>query len=203
MSLESEIGYGGLDRAEMKHQFKGTIGSVIPVFKIIDKETLDVKDRWIKIKSRGINNSFIIGHNTNGTIGGTIGDFRGSLATFRIIQGDDTYREWFYDNEFMGTNTTASWDTTNNYLVIGSAEVVESTSIYYNNGTITRAKLTAFGTINGGTMSYWMASDGSSYEPVTSGALHEFATLGVDLRWMGSLDAGAGTLSSVEIEIIT
>jgi len=117
--IEQEIAYAGKDRAEMKHSFRGTV-EAIPVFKILDKEELEVRDRWMIIKSRPINNSFILGHPTNGVLGqGTLGDFRGDWTIQRVVQSEKIYREWFYDDQFLDSISGGTWDTTNHRVVFG------------------------------------------------------------------------------------
>ena len=198
--IEKEIGYGGKDRAEMKHQFRGTV-DIIPVFRILDKEELEVRDRWMKVKSRPINNSFVIGHPVNGKIGyGTIGDFRGSWTTERVIQSENVYREWFYDDEFKDSSTTANWDTSNHRLTFASGDIAQSTSVYYNVTTVSQAILTAD---YSGTLSFWITADGGSHwESTNSGETHIFENTGQDLRWKASAVTSA-TINNLTIEIIT
>ena len=143
MSLQSEVSSAGKDRAEMKHQFRGSVGATLPVFMIMDKEDLDIKDRYTLVKTRDINNSFVLSHPTNGTLGGTIGDFRGSWGTQRVLQSGNVYREWFYDDEFNDSGvTTASWDTTNHRITFVPSNIAQSGTIYQNQSTITQAILT-------------------------------------------------------------
>jgi len=201
MAVEREIAYAGKDRAEMKHQFRGTV-DVIPVFKIMDREELEIRDRWLKITHRNINNSFVLGHPVNGILGsGTIGDFRGDPILDRVVQAENIYREWFYDDEFKTTaETTANWDITNHQITFSSGDIAQSTSIYYNVTNITGVRLTAE---YSGTISFYLSNDGgTTWEAVVPGELHTFSTTGQDLRWKASAQTSA-TLNYLNIEIIT
>lgn len=201
MTLQSEVTNAGKDRAEMKHQFRGTVGATLPVFRMMDSETLEARQRWIIAQSRTIGNSFIIAHLTNGTIGGTIGNYRGTWATQRIVHAGNVYREWFYDDKFEATaETTATWDhETNHNVVFASGDIAQSTRIYQNGATVTEAILTSD---NSGTLSFWLTANGSDWESVTSGNKHTFTNTGEDLRWRGSASSAA-TLDLMTIEIIT
>jgi hypothetical protein len=71
-----------------------------------------------------------------------------------------------------------------------------STSIDYNNGTITQAKATYTHT---GIMDMSLTADGgSNWETCNSGALHTFTHTGTDLRWKAS-GYTAATLTALEI----
>ena len=63
------------------------------------------------------------------------------------------------------------------------ATIAQSKSIDFNNGTITRAKLTVTFTGNGDA-NFFMAADGTNFENVTIGTLHTFSTTGTDLSRM-------------------
>jgi len=201
MAVEREIAYAGKDRAEMKHQFRGTV-DVIPVFKIMDKEELKIRDRWLKISKRDINDSFVWGHPDNGVWGtAKWGDRRGSAQVVRVVQAENIYREWFYDDEFKATaETTANWDATNHYVTFSSGDVAQSTSIYYNVTNVTGARLT---TDYSGTILFYLSNDGgTTWESVAPGELHTFSSTGQDLRWKASAQTSA-TLNYLNIEIIT
>ena len=199
MGIEQEIGTGGKDREEMKHQFMGTVGATLPVFIIRDKEELEIRDRWMKITNRAINNSFIIGHPDNGKIGyGTIGDFRSAAVLQRVVQAENVYREWFYDNTFNATAvTTANWDTTNHRLAFTAGQIAQSLGIYYNQTNVVQGLLNAS---YSGTVAFWLsANTGNTWESVNSGTQHTFTTTGQDLRWKASASTSA-TINSLTVE---
>ena len=74
------------------------------------------------------------------------------------------------------------------YAVVETLVIAQSTSIDFNNGLITTAKLTA--TFTGNTPTFSMTADGTNFEDVTSGIAHTFSDTGTDLRWKA---VGSGT----------
>jgi hypothetical protein len=74
-----------------------------------------------------------------------------------------------------------------------------SLSIDYNNGTITKAKMTV--TYSGGPIGTYLSADGgTTWEEVTSGVLHYFTVTGTDLRWRITAREGTATVTNVEIK---
>lgn len=72
----------------------------------------------------------------------------------------------------------------------------QSLSVALNQGTITRATLTA--TYTGTDPTLFMTADGINFEEITSGVAHTFANSGVDLRWRAE---GRGvTITNIKIE---
>lgn len=75
--------------------------------------------------------------------------------------------------------------------------IVQSNIIYKNNQNINWVKLDAD---YSGTITFYCASDGSTWEQVTPGITHNFTTVGQELKWKGSADTVA-TINSITIEI--
>lgn len=75
-------------------------------------------------------------------------------------------------------------------------KIGQSKSIDFNNGTITKAKLTA--TFTGlGNVNFYMAADGTNFEIVTSGTSHTFINTGTDLRW--KVEGSGITITQIKI----
>lgn len=119
-------------------------------------------------------------------------------ANVYIRQYLNAYQETFYDNDFKDTgSTTATWDTSAKTLSFTVGQVAQSTSIDYNNGTISTATMEV--TISSGTPVLYLSADGgSNWESVTSGTPHTFTNTGTDLRWKIT-SAGSTTLTKIEI----
>lgn len=133
---------------------------------------------------------------------GTSATAFGAETNAFIQQYDNSYEETFYDTDFKDTVlTSADWDTTNKWLLCAnSTKVAYSTSIDYNNGTITQAKLTA--TITSGSFNILLtANGGANWEIATNGVLHTFTNTGTDLRWYmaPTFISPAGKVTNIEI----
>jgi len=69
------------------------------------------------------------------------------LTTLRIIQGNNTYIEKFGDTEFKdSTYTTGNWNTTTKRYTANGSEILQTSSIDYNNTGVNEVKLTLTGT---------------------------------------------------------
>ena len=68
----------------------------------------------------------------------------------------------------------------------------QSTSIDYNNGTITTATMSVTG--SGSWNLYLTADGGSHWESCSNGVAHTFTNTGTDLRWKMS---GSGTITKI------
>ncbi len=108
-----------VDKDEIKRQI-GSRDAVLHLFKAFPLRELDVRGRWLKVKSRTIEDSFILGHPTpaNSEIGlAKLGDRRGAETTTRIVASGAIHREWFFDTEFKDVAaTSANWDDTAHIL---------------------------------------------------------------------------------------
>lgn len=116
-----------------------------------------------------------------------------------IKQYLNTYTEDFIDADFEDSdNGNASWSTTGS-VEFTSGQIAQSTSIDYNNGTITTATLTS--TEVSGSFDYEMTADGTNWESVTSGVAHTFSSTGTDLRWRATENAAStGEISQIVVE---
>lgn len=116
----------------------------------------------------------------------------------QLIQGGDIYIEDFLDDDFEGAGN-ASWSNTGSVLFT-SGQIALSTTVEFNNGNRTQAKLTS--TEVSGSFDYELsANGGSNFEAVTSGVLHTFTNQGNDLRFrITENSASTGEISEIKIE---
>ena len=220
MGIETMMGQSVADKAEIKRQFLDTqnisaVGttSALPIFKIMDRDELQVEDRALIAKSRlvhsGTNSCFVLGHPRLGLLGATGGTQSvlgtanmGAYGTVRIIQPNNVYKEWFYDNTFYGSITgTGTWDTTNHMATLNTSSTVTSARAYMNNSTVKTALLTS--SYTGTSLTFYVCSTTSSYEEVSPGTWHTLATAGTDLRWRAKTGASPATITTVNVEFTT
>jgi hypothetical protein len=196
------------DKADLKHQFIDTsalsgAGTTValPIFLSGERETLSFSDRWITVGTRTSGTSFIFGHPWYGLFGthaapqNVFGDYRGAISIVRIIQPNNIYTEMFYDNQFNGTVTNGTWDTSNHRATIGANGTIQSAQIYMNSSTINSAVLVA--SYSGSANWFMSANSGTNWQTCYSGTQITFSTPGTDLRWKAS--GTAATITSLNI----
>lgn len=161
--------------------------------------TIKIGRKYFKIEKRDISGTTLIwGNPTYGTWGTQKwGDTKpGTNILSFMSQGGNVYLEDFLSEDFKDSNTTSSWDT-DGTLDFTAGQIAESTSIDFNNGTVTQAKLSYTGT---GTFLAEMTSDGTNWETVTNNVTHIFSDTGTDLRWrITENGASVGTITDVQI----
>ena len=111
---------------------------------------IPIENRYSYIEKRSLigNNSFIIGSAVSGILGtNKLGWGGTAFSTIALVQGDQTYTEYFYDTIFKGTGT-ANWDTTNKRLAMNALSTHfpafthhETNYIALNNEDISTVKL--------------------------------------------------------------
>ena len=175
-----------LDRDEIWHQLPAR-GRYNPILKRF-RETLMVRDVHTIVKTRAINDSFILGHPINGILGSTsirLGDFRSDWQIVRVVHPDNTYIEKFYDDIFKDEgNTTANWDTSSHKLMFGSTDqTAQSIVVYTDNKTIVAATVNVEYNGTGSFTVYLSADNGANWEEVTLGERHIFNNTGQKLKW--------------------
>ena len=161
--------------------------SVAAGFAIVSTDVFDT-DNWIHVVATydGTTAELWMDGVSQGTDGGT-----GSVAitTFEIGRNEQiNANKWEGEIDEVGVWDRALSDAEVALLFnSGSGKAypfsttAQSSTIDFNNGTITTAKLTA--TFTGGTPTLSMSADGSNFETVTSGVAHVFTNTGTDLRW--------------------
>jgi hypothetical protein len=127
---------------------------------------------------------FIVGSLLQGILGTNI---LGALNTtdylWRVIQGSNIYKEFFYDNDFKGTGT-ATWNTVTKQLTFTSGQTMKTGIIalgtVYSYFTVTLASLT------GSILTEISYDAGTTWQTVTLGTRTAFAgdtTSGVVIRF--------------------
>jgi len=157
---------------------------------------------WGTAKWGNVLISFILGHTGAGILGtSTLGSTVSQEVISRMIQENLIYTELFYDTDFSDTSeTTATWSTANGQIEYTGAQSAQSEFIAYNGETvnISRAKLTA--TSDNNLLTYYMSvDDGSTWEEVTNGVWHTFATTGQKLKWKIT-SSNTDNLTALKIE---
>ena len=74
---------------------------------------------YLEVQKRSIaGDGFLLSHATLGVLGTSkMGSPFGALTTLQIVWPDDTYIEYFDDEDFLDTDqTTADFDTTNKWV---------------------------------------------------------------------------------------
>lgn len=163
-----------------------------------------VANRYVKVQTQTASgtNIFILGNSLFGTLGtnrlGSAG--LGAEVNASIIQFNNIYAETFYDNDFKDASaTTATWNNSLRELTFTAGQTGQSTSVDFNNTTITTATLTA--TIFSGSFNFFLSADGgANYEAVTNGIAHAFTFTGTDLRWkITESAASTGKITQIQI----
>ena len=135
------------------------------------------------------NISFVLGNSLAAVLGTSLLGSQVSAEVNHFIQQfENLYTEDFVDTDF-DSGGNASWGTTGS-VTFTAGQVAESTSVDYNNGTITTATLTS--TEVSGSFTYELTADGTNWEEVTSGEIKSFLNPGSDLRWRAT-ESGAST----------
>ena len=145
--LENWLENVGFRIAELEKKFIDNQDILLQIEDI--SNNINYESRYVKYQNTDIdptNTTLIIGHPTMSIIGtNLIGDTYTTLSTTdeRIIQGDDIYKEHFYDTDFKdSTNTTATWNTTTKKAEFTQAlKQIQTSTVYYNNVSINTVKL--------------------------------------------------------------
>lgn len=153
---------------------------------------------------------FILGHSIFGILGtSTLGGAASSPVITRVLQGNDTYKEYFYDTDFKGSTCTADWDTTNRKLRMSSSSshttiyntLCISSAIDYNNGEIssivpswTETKWSAQEIVE----VYFSADGGTNWQQATNGSSLTFTVQGHKLMWKAYFVGNGGSSTYIE-----
>jgi len=183
--------------------------NTIPILKKTD-EKLRVREKSTIIIQSTLGHAWIVGSSTNGLVGTNVATQDGSqqvvggagrVTTKPTIQNPNKdYIETFQFTTFEDTGvTTADWADTPGSLVLTAAEVAQSTAVAYGGDTINSATITITASAGSTTdLTITLCANGSSFESATNGTLHNFTTVGTDLRWK-VVSAGNVTVSEVRI----
>ena len=186
-------------KLESKQDNTDIVQKYIP---FIENLNISQKQGRIKVRTRTIGHSFIIGSIINGKIGtntdtedgqqqviGSAG--LGSMTIQSIVNPNDIMIETFNFTTYKDAgNTTATWDTTNEECSFTNGEVAQSLAVYKNT-TKTKATLTLEDNTN---LSAEMSMDGgNNWESVTIGTEHTFTNTGSELLWRLTASGNATT----------
>lgn len=167
------------------------------ILELIDiQNQIEIRPIYIKVLTRNTSSDTIWGRETWG-VDNWDGIYDNSESLHYIQQHQDIYTENFLDIDFKASATNATWTTTGS-VSFTSGQIAESSSIDFNNGTITQVELTSVEV--SGSFTYEVTADGTNYETVTSGVLHSFTSTGTDLRWRATENAaGSGEISNIQL----
>ena len=165
-------------------------------------EDIGIEEDTTVIKTRDLGNSFVLGDATNGILGTAIGsggkqvvlgfDDR-DITVKRVINPNKIFNEHFRDTDFLDTSATntAYWDITNYRWVMSSSTdkrrtyntVGTSSSIFYNQENVTKAKLSCDETKYGGDVIryYLSANGGTNWEEVSRNIEHSFTNIDAEI----------------------
>jgi hypothetical protein len=98
-----------------------------------------------------------------------------------LIPLNNSYLEDFYSSEFKDAgNTTATWGTTGSLVFTGAQTAQSSYYLKDLNTSVSKITLTATST---GSLSFYVSADGSNFEIVSSGVLHNMTSTGNYMYW--------------------
>jgi len=140
--------------------------------------------RFSYLESRDVSNGYVLNSNLYGILGTSeLGDGGATFSTIQIVQGNNTYKEFFTDTTFDGTGT-ATWNTTNKELCFTSGQ--SRTTDLITLGTAYTYYTVTLGTVTGTILTEISGDGGSTWETVTLGLRTTFTTstiAGVKIRF--------------------
>jgi len=192
------------DTAAIRDQL-GIDPDIIQIPNFNYNQTIQMVELSAVISGSGIGHSTICGSSTNGIVGvntntedglqQVVGGAGRGQAVQRVVNPNNTFREFFRDTDFKDTDevATADWNitlfriamTTSTDKQIAYNTVVTSKSIFFNAQTVFKVTVTAKETKFGNDLiKYYVRADNDSdWEEVTKGIEYTFKKPGVDLRF--------------------
>ena len=175
------------DSAAIRDQL-GNDPSVFQILMNDFDEELIIEDLACKLSTKGQGSVWIVGSPTNAIVGAWTGTASGGQLTVgptgqadtelvKIINPNNTFKEYFLDDEFKGTGTTAAWGSGN--LVFTDVQTAISKRIATDN--VTRA---TFNMASGLSLNLYLSNDGNNYTAVTNGVEKTFANSESALSFM-------------------
>lgn len=114
------------------------------------------------------------------------GAYANSLVVIRVINANNTWRDYLRDTDFVDTgSTTATVSTANFDITFTGVQTYQTVSIFTNSKTIIQAtlKIDTTNITSAGNLTYYLsANGGSNWETVTLDTEHTFTNTGTDLR---------------------
>lgn len=161
-------------------------------------ETLLIEEGPTICRQQGVSASpdgFILDSGVKGILGeDRLGVLTSDNTIVQVSSPSDIFIERFAFEQLKGDNNTATWDTTDKQVEFASGQVLEIKHAFLDNNTTGTVKNIVSATLTvevlDGIFSYEMsANGGASWENVTLGLQHEFASTGKDL-WIKITEIG-------------
>jgi len=126
--------------------------------------------------------SFILGHTTYGVLGTSTLGVGGSVeTTAALTQGDNTYKEYLYDEDFYRVSTaTATWTTATKTISFTSGQYILTEAI--SKGPTHNYFTLNLGTTTGTLLVEITADNGVTWQTVTLNTRTLFSTPGVEVK---------------------
>jgi hypothetical protein len=122
---------------------------------------------------------------------------------FTVIQGNNTYKELFYDDDFYDASNSnnVTWNTSTNKITFLANGYVQ-TSALFKDGTETKLiTQMSFSFTNTGTLSYYASADGGTNWELLSTSPHSFTDRGYELLFKAVETAGStAEISYIEVK---
>lgn len=150
----------------------GLVGILLHLIKLA--RTLLFERRYSYIESRDVSGGFVLDHPEYGILGTSeLGDGGATFSTVQLIQGKNTYKEFFIDEIFKGSGT-ATWNTTNKELSFTSGQTM--TTALLTKGYAYTYFTVFLGTVTGTILVEISADGGSNWQTVTPQLRTTFTT---------------------------
>ncbi len=160
----------------------------------VEKLNVSVKNVKTRVRTQGLGHATIVGSSTNGLVGSNtatqdgqqqvVGGGGRTYTVQRVVSTGNTFIENFdFDTYSSTANTSANWDTTNNYCYFDGSQTAESLAVYKNESTVLTGKVSTSGTSTTAINLYLSPDAGVTWESVTADTTHTFSATGTELRW--------------------
>ena len=130
----------------------------------LDK-TIDYGRRYMYLQKVDITDTFVLGSSSYGLINVTVVTDNIVTTTDQIVQGDNIYKEFVYDDDFEDTSGTATWNTTTKELTFTSGQIIQTKQISL--GTTHSYYTVTLGAVTGTLTTEISGDNGSTWESVT------------------------------------
>ena len=149
----------------------------------IKQETGAIEELSTIVKTRDISTDSIY---DNGRLYDTTWNYDdtydNSLVVQRVVNPNNTFKEYFRDTTFKSASTDATWNVTTHRLTFGSGSVAQSTVIAANSETYTTVLLSMSGTTSSLTPKISF-NGGNTFETISANVSYSTATSGTALAW--------------------